>query len=409
MSPTTLLQNNIRGIMDDEMRVSKVDMENQEGSSEVENPPSVENLSIAEEEEVDLNSMEGVTFTESENNDISQVYPNRNKQLKTIALNILKHLPEDILREEPDFSAIKSSGVTIPDNGLCTYCKKPILSDNPPRSVVINVCGHIHHRTCAKEIDRRGVLSCGTCHVSDDSDPLILTTQTNKCPKCSVEISAEPSMPVVLLPCTHMVHFECIDNNKRKLCPGCPTDYELEKEGYYVSPETPRKRKRQEGERRSTRGTKAQTIIRELSVFTLDGLSINAPSKALNMKDVSNQLHKLYYDIDIAEKKGDQTNRDVVLNYFHFGKALSERLAILMQKNPPQMAHTKLNEEVRKTLPTHVEKAVVRRRVDTARKIHDIFSVIGEDKISRIKSFTASSFSDLTRSEVAYIIKNFED
>ena len=80
-----------------------------------------------------------------------------------------------------------------------------------------------------------------------------------------------------------------------------------------------------------------------------------------------------------------------------------------MQKNPPQMAHTKLNEEVRKTLPTHVEKAVVRRRVDTARKIHDIFSVIGEDKISRIKSFTASSFSDLTRSEVAYIIKNFED
>ncbi|PKK60547.1 hypothetical protein RhiirC2_245069 [Rhizophagus irregularis] len=165
-------------------------MENQEGLSDVENPPSVENLSITEE--VDLNSMEDVIITESggqQNRDI----PNRNKHLKTIALNILKYLPEDILREEPDFSAIKSSGVTIPDNGLCTYCEKPILSDNSPRSVVINVCGHIHHRSCAKEIDRRGVLSCGTCHASDDSDPLILTTQTNKCAKCSQEISTQPS------------------------------------------------------------------------------------------------------------------------------------------------------------------------------------------------------------------------
>ena len=56
--------------------------------------------------------MEDVIIIESagqQNRDI----PNRNKHLKTIALNILKYLPEDILREEPDFSAIKSSGVTI--------------------------------------------------------------------------------------------------------------------------------------------------------------------------------------------------------------------------------------------------------------------------------------------------------
>ena len=39
---------------------------------------------------------------------------------------------------------------------------------------------------------------------------------------------------------------------------------------------------------------------------------------------------------------------------------------------------------------------MVRKRTDTARKIYDIFKAIGEDKILRIKSFTASSFSDLT-------------
>ncbi|PKY40832.1 hypothetical protein RhiirA4_395188 [Rhizophagus irregularis] len=48
---------------------------------------------------------------------------------------------------------------------------------------------------------------------------------------------------------------------------------------------------------------------------------------------------------------------------------------------------------------------MVRKRTDTARKIYNIFSVIGEDKILRVKSFTAYSFLDLTRSEVTYIIK----
>src|SRR4051812_36048400 len=102
----------------------------------------------------------------------------------------------------------------------------------------------MHHRTCLKKIDRKGVLSCDTCLVSDDRDSLLPfqydvamgknthpIVQVSECAKYSVEISAEPSEPVVLLPCIHMVHFECIDNNKRKLCSKCPTDFELEKEG----------------------------------------------------------------------------------------------------------------------------------------------------------------------------------
>ncbi|GBB83733.1 hypothetical protein RclHR1_01040038 [Rhizophagus clarus] len=83
----------------------------------------------------------------------------------------------------------------------------------------------------------------------------------------------------------------------------------------------PRKRRRQEGECRSIKDTKVQTIICELSVFTLDKLSINIPSKALKMKDISNQLYKLYYNINIAEKKRNQTNQDTIFNYFHFRKA----------------------------------------------------------------------------------------
>ncbi|CAI2196110.1 13924_t:CDS:2, partial [Funneliformis geosporum] len=226
-------------------------MENLEDSFNVDNPPSMENLSIAEEV-VDLNSMEGVTFTEStrppeeENSDIFPVYPNRNKQLKTIALNILKYLPEDILREAPDFSAIKSSDSNIPEYGQCGMCGTPIL--------MTTLLDH------SLSIDDRDPLLPFQYDVAtgENTHPIV---QASKCAKCSQEISTQPSEPLVTFPCCkHIVHFECIEIN-RKLCPKCPTNYDLEKEGFYISPEIPRKRRRQEGEQKSTRGSRHKPLF----------------------------------------------------------------------------------------------------------------------------------------------------
>ncbi len=89
-------------------RISKVDMKNQKGSSDVKNLPSVKKLSITEKE--DLTNMKDVIIIKSAGQQNRNI-PNCNKHLKTITLNILKYLSKDILREEPDFSAIKSSGV----------------------------------------------------------------------------------------------------------------------------------------------------------------------------------------------------------------------------------------------------------------------------------------------------------
>ena len=38
------------------------------------------------------------------------------------------------------------------------------------------------------------------------------------------------------------------------------------------------------------------------------------------MRKVSNQFHKLYYEIDDAEKNGNQTNKDLVRFYFDLKK-----------------------------------------------------------------------------------------
>src|SRR3954466_14344930 len=101
---------------------------------------------------------------------------------------------------------------------------------------------------------------------------------------------------------------------------------------------------------------------------------MSAPPEKSDMRKVSNQFHKLYYGVDDAEKNGDQTNRDLVSFYFHFGKALSERLAILLQSNSLQIAHTKLNKEVKEKLSENANNDMVHKRTDTARKIYDIFS-----------------------------------
>ncbi|GET67425.1 hypothetical protein GLOIN_2v1770914 [Rhizophagus irregularis DAOM 181602=DAOM 197198] len=58
----------------------------------------------------------------------------------------MKHLPEDILREELDISSIKSNEA-IPDYGPCMECDIPILTEDPPKSLVLNVCGDMIHRT----------------------------------------------------------------------------------------------------------------------------------------------------------------------------------------------------------------------------------------------------------------------
>ncbi|RHZ88673.1 hypothetical protein Glove_21g217 [Diversispora epigaea] len=62
-----------------------------------------------------------------------------------------------------------------------------------------------------------------------------LQIEPRNCSKCSEIISPEILEPVILLPCNHVVHFECI-NNKCKLCPECLSIDDLKKEGYYISP-----------------------------------------------------------------------------------------------------------------------------------------------------------------------------
>ena len=296
-------------------------MENQESSANTEVPFDVTEITADDINTEGIEGMEGIINTSTQSRDIYGVQPKRNKALKLLALHILKYLPEDILCEESDFSLIKSNEA-IPDYGPYIECDTPILTEDPPRSLILNVCGDMIHQTCARETDKKGTLYC-SCGMKKDNDPLLPLGDIEfnddlfkkACDKYSEVISkvlllrlnASVSKLIILLPCRHKTHFECI-SNKNKLYSKCPSIDDLEKEEYYISPtfnETSKKRKRQDSSRKFIRGTKAQTIIRELSIHLPSRISIDAPFEDSDMREVSNQFYKLYYEIDNAEKDGD--------------------------------------------------------------------------------------------------------
>ncbi|CAG8641902.1 5741_t:CDS:2 [Funneliformis caledonium] len=66
-------------------------------------------------------------------------------------------------------------------------------------------------------------------------------------------------------------------------------------------------------------------MIRELSIQPTSELSICAPSEGSDIGEVSIQFHKLYYDIDIAEKNVDRNNRELICFIFVSGKRFAKQ------------------------------------------------------------------------------------
>ena len=103
--------------------------ESQESSANTEVPFDVTEITT---DDINMEGMDGINVEDIINTSTRScdIQPRCNKALKSIALNILKYLPEDILREEPDFSSIKSNN-TIPDYGPCGECDIPHFDRKP--------------------------------------------------------------------------------------------------------------------------------------------------------------------------------------------------------------------------------------------------------------------------------------
>ncbi|CAB4434913.1 unnamed protein product [Rhizophagus irregularis] len=110
-------------------------IENQESSANIKIPFDVTEITTDNINMKGIERIKNIINISTQNRDIYEVQLGCNK---AIALNILKYLSENILREEPDFLLIKFNN-TIPDYGSYGECDIPIRLKDPPKSFVLNI------------------------------------------------------------------------------------------------------------------------------------------------------------------------------------------------------------------------------------------------------------------------------
>ncbi|GBC00737.1 hypothetical protein RclHR1_03960011 [Rhizophagus clarus] len=294
-------------------------IENQESS--IEAPFDVERITAD-----DIN-MEA--YISTSNSDTYNVQPARNRSLKILILYILKHLPEDILREESDFLAIKSNEA-IPDYGSCQECEIPILTEDPPRSLVINVYDDVIHWTCTNKLDNHGALPCSSS-------------------------------------------VENIFSRKKA-----------------------RTRKRLKG-----MSPMLKKLIEKLKI-----LPSPVEDNSESQPEAPGSFTDLHEAIIQAEGRTVTNNHKIIRAYYSFGKELENRLIFHKIANSKRRTQRKLNNEVRKQLPNDLSQNAIEKKVERARKIYDLFSGIGIDKIQRVL-YSALRISKLDWNEINIIKEAF--
>ena len=99
-------------------------------------------------------------------------------------------------------------------------------------------------------------------------------------------------------------------------------------------------------------------------------------------------------------------NHEIIKAYYSFGKELENRLTFYKITYSERRAQRKLNDEVGEQLPNDLSQNAIEKRVERARKIYDLFSGIGIDKI-RV-SYSALRISKLDWDEIDTIKEAFE-
>ncbi|CAB4396830.1 unnamed protein product [Rhizophagus irregularis] len=146
--------------------------------------------------------------------------------------------------------------------------------------------------------------------ISKDSGGQI---QHPKCEKCSEEISIEFTKDTVFLSCKHAVHYDCIDDLRKK-CPTCPAE-DLELFPVELTSSTVQKKRTWESTAEKSSSKKKKTsnkddvsfmlkkLIEELLTNILDSGEV---LEEANVSDASSNTGKFLYFFDMidqAEKK----------------------------------------------------------------------------------------------------------
>ncbi|RHZ79478.1 hypothetical protein Glove_144g51 [Diversispora epigaea] len=237
--------------------------------------------------------------------------------------------------------------------------------------------------------------------------------EVDSCSLCNQELFLfEIKKPFTILACGHIYHRDCIENSikKRSMCPkpDCKKEVEEAQPRDYVS-STSSPQKKRTSESVSVRETTTKKIKKADGRKDKDYPMLKKLIEELKSSNSSSSNFTDLYDAIIkAEERIGSTNQEVIRAYFLFGKKLEEKLAKYIKTNKERKAQRLLTKEVSAQLPSDLSKNAVEKRIERARKIYDLFTTIGEDKIERVKSYSALRIFKLSWDEIDAIVEKFE-
>jgi hypothetical protein len=145
-------------------------------------------------------------------------------------------------------------------------------------------------------------------------------------------------------------------------------------------------------EKSSSKKQKTSTNVGESPTLKRLIKELATPSSASSTTDTQptiadrGNLTDLYNAILTAEEKNRATNQEIILRYYSFGEELENMFDRFKSLHRDRKAQRMLVKEVTKQLPSDLSKNTIEKRIERARKIYDLFSTIGFEKIQRVKT-----------------------
>ncbi|CAG8504619.1 8157_t:CDS:2, partial [Cetraspora pellucida] len=117
-------------------------------------------------------------------------------------------------------------------------------------------------------------------------------------------------------------------------------------------------------------------LIQELSTNDPGNTTILQSESTSKPNTNSINFLNLYQKIIESEDINKKKSQDVILNYFHFGKALEDHLNYYKKTNPKHTAQGLVNNKVRTQLSESVSESLLQKTKERTQKIYDIFNEI---------------------------------
>ena len=103
-----------------------------------------------------------------------------------------------------------------------------------------------------------------------------------------------------------------------------------------------------------------------------------------------------------------KTTQDVLRHYFDFGQAMKKRYDHYRLNHEDLASQSLVEDDVQKQLPKDISEEALRKRIERAQKVYGLFSSINVDMgramIGRIKTFSLSSITALSKEDIKYVI-----